>query len=108
MFNLFGGNDDAADHDERVEAQAELFENLGYTDIHADHTSEYPDPEKRNGRVPDVTADDPFGRDSVVEIDSGTNTSQRDQDQLNDFEAGLGSDEELVHVDGDDSLFGSW
>jgi hypothetical protein len=108
MFNLFGNNNSSDDHNERVEEQAEMFENLGYTDIRADHTSEYPDPEKRNGRVPDVTADDPFGRDPVVEIDSGRDTSQRDQNQLNDIDEGLGPDEELFHVDGDDTLFGSW
>ena len=108
MFDLFGGSNDNDDHDDRVEAQAELLDDLGHSDVRADHTSAYPDPEKRNGRIPDVTADDPFGRDVVVEIDSDTTTSQRDQDQLNDIEAGLQSDEDLFHVDGDDSLFGSW
>ena len=105
MFNLFGGDDD---HDDRVESQADLFRNLGYTDIRADHTSEYPDPKKRNGRVPDVTADNPFGRDPVVEIDSGTTTSKRDQHQLDDLSSGLGPNEDLVQIDDDDRLFDGW
>jgi len=79
MFDLFGGSDD---HNERVESQAELLENLVYSDIRADHTSEYPDPKERNGRIPDVTANGPFGNDVVVEVDTGTNTSNRDQRQL--------------------------
>ncbi|MDS0280222.1 hypothetical protein NDI85_20770 [Halomicroarcula sp. S1AR25-4] len=104
MFDLFG--DDG--HDDRVEAQADLFNTLGYSDVRADHTSDYPDPEQRNGRVPDVTADSPFGRDPVVEIDSGTTTSKRDQRQLDDLESGIGPDERLVQIDDDDQLFGGW
>jgi len=105
MFNLFGSDDD---HDDRVESQADLFKDLGYTDIRADHTSEYPDPKKRNGRIPDVTADNPFGRDPVVEIDTGENTSNRDQRQLDDLSSGLEPDETLIQVDGDHRLFDSW
>lgn len=85
MFDLFGGSDD--DHDDRVESQAVLLRNIGYSDIRADHTSGYPEPEKRNGRVLDVTADGPFGNDVVVEVDIGTNTSKRDQRQLDDLYA---------------------
>lgn len=106
MFDLFGGGDD--DHDDRVESQADLLGDLGYADIHADHTSEYPDPEKRNGRVPDVTAEGPFENDVMVEVDTGTNTSKRDQRQLDDLSAGLGPDEDLVHIDDDDRLFDGW
>mgnify|MGYP000421629212 CR=1 FL=1 len=106
MFNLFGGGDD--DHDERVESQADLLGDIGYSDIRADHTSKYPDPKKRNGRVPDVTADGPFGDDVVVEVDTGTNTSNRDERQLDDLSEGLGPDENLVHIDGDERLFHSW
>lgn len=105
MFDFFGGSDD---HDDRVESQADLLRNLGYSDIRADHTSEYPDPEKRNGRVPDVTADTPFGRDPVIEIDTGTNTSERDQNQIDDLSSGLGPDEDLIQIDDDDQLFGGW
>lgn len=36
MFDLFGGDDD---HNDRVESQADLFRDLGYSDIQADHTS---------------------------------------------------------------------
>ena len=100
---MFGfGNDE---HDDRVEQQAERLDLLGYTDIHADHTSEYPDPEKRNGRIPDVTADNQFGPDPVVEVDSSAGVSERDQEQLDDLSSGLGDGEELFHVDGDDDLF---
>lgn len=105
MINLFGGDDD---HDDRVESQANLLRNLGYSDVRADHTPEYRDPEKRNGRVPDVTADSPFGPDPVIEVDSDSTTSKRDQRQLDDLSAGLGPDEHLVHVDEDDRLFGGW
>ncbi|MCQ4335020.1 hypothetical protein KM295_16345 [Natronomonas sp. F2-12] len=105
MFNLFG-NDEG--HDDRVEAQADLLRGLGYSDVRADHTSEYPDPKKRNGRVPDVTADSPFGRDPVVEIDTGTTTSKRDQRQLDDLSSGLDLDESLIQIDDDDRLFGGW
>jgi hypothetical protein len=105
MFDLFGGDDD---HDDRVESQADLFSDLGYSDIRADHTSEYPDPKKRNGRVPDVTADNPFGRDPVVEIDTGRGTSKRDQRQLDDLSSGLDPDETLIQVDEDDRLFDGW
>jgi len=103
MFG-FGDSDDG--HDERVEEQAQRLDALGYTDIHADHTSEYPDPEMRNGRIADVTADSPFGSDPVVEIDSGQGSSEHAQEQLDDLSSGLGPDEELVHVDSDDDLFG--
>ncbi|WP_144050473.1 hypothetical protein [Halorubrum persicum] len=87
---------------------AELLRDLGYSDIRADHTSAYPDPEKRNGRVPDVTAYSPFGRDPVVEIDTGTNTTTRDQRQLSDISTGLDPNESLLQVDCDDPLFDGW
>lgn len=103
MFDLIRGADD--DHDERVESQADLLRDLGYSDIRADHTLEYPDPNERNERVPDVTAEGPFGNDVVVEIDTGADTSKRDQRQLDDLSSGLGSNEDLIHIDDDDRLF---
>lgn len=87
---------------------AELLRDLGYSDIRADHTSAYPDPEKRNGRVPDVIADSPFGHDPVVKIDTGTNTTTRDQRQPSDLSTGLDPNESLIQVDGDDPLFDGW
>jgi len=105
---MFGfGSDDGGEksHDERVEQQARRLDALGYTDIHADHTSAYPDPEKRNGRIPDVTADGPFGRDPVVEVDTDSGTSHQEQEQLDDISAGLETEEELFHVDENDRLF---
>jgi hypothetical protein len=105
MLDLF---DSDADHDNRVESQADLLRNLGYSDIRADHTSKYPDPEKRNSRIPDVTADSPLGRDPVIEIDTGMNTSKRDQRQLDDLSSGLGLNEDLIQVDDDDRLFDGW
>ncbi|MDB2283401.1 hypothetical protein PM030_16180 [Halorubrum ezzemoulense] len=105
MFDLFGDGDD---HDDRVESQADLLNDLGYSDVRADHTSEYPDPKKRNGRVPDVTANNPFGHDPVVEIDTGRDTSKRDQRQLSDLSSGLDPNKNLIHVDGDDRLFNGW
>lgn len=105
MFDLFDADED---HDDRVESQAKLLRDLGYSDVRADHTSDYPDPEKRNNRVPDVTADSPFGRDPVVEIDTGTNTTTRDQRQLGDLSTGLDPNEDLIQVDGNDPLFDGW
>jgi hypothetical protein len=105
---MFGYGDDDEGHDGRVEEQARRLDALGYTDIHADHTSEYPDPEQRNGRIPDVTADNSFGPDPVVEIDTGSGTSHREQQQLDDISNGLGPEEELFQVDEDDPLFGGF
>lgn len=105
IFGPFGGDDD---HDGRVESQADLLRDLGYSDIRADHTSEYPDPRERNGRIPDVTTNNPFGRDPVVEIDTGGETSKRDQRQLSDLSSGLDPNEALIQVEEDDLLLDGW
>jgi len=55
-----------------------------------------------------VTADNLFGRDPVVEINTGKNTFKRDQRQLDDLSSELDSDETLIQVDADDRLSDGW
>lgn len=105
MFDWFT-SDEQENHDERVFAQARQLESLGYTDIHADHTSKYPDPQEQNDRIVDVRADRPFGSGEVnIEIDSGTQTSRQEREQLEDITTGLETEDSFVHIDGDDPLF---
>lgn len=79
------------DHDDAVEDTADMLAAMGM-DVAADHTDEYPDPEPRGGRVPDVAATGPFGDTDFFEIDSSPEPSSRDRDQIEDIEQATGED----------------
>lgn len=82
---------DFFDHDEAVEETADTLDALGFK-VAADHTDEYPDPDARGGRVPDVAAEGPFGDTEFFEVDSNVEASSRDRDQIADIEQATGED----------------
>lgn len=77
MFNIFNSSIEKQDsHNEAVEDLAEDLHKAGM-DVKADHTDEFEDPDLINGRRPDVTAEGPFGRKIVKEVEHRENRGNK-------------------------------
>lgn len=88
MFNIFGSSrEKRRSHNEAVEDTAERLERMGFDDVRADHTSDFPDTEERNGRRADVSAEGPFGQEILREVEHVDNRgSERSRSQRRDLQ----------------------